>query len=86
MNKLTNWFRTKHKIVPTYSQEHKCNGYVAEHHTIFGWIPMPMMQYDGQGEPHQVHSYFKTYEDAVAFIKHETTIIEDETVSDTKGN
>ena len=31
-------------------------------------------------------NFFNTYKDALTFLKHETTILTDEKISDTKGN
>lgn len=78
-------FQTTYKIVPTYTRDNKCNGYVPKKKTIIGWMPFQMYQFDEEGNMQEVEAYFKTYQDALTFVKHETTILSDEEISNAKN-
>lgn len=80
-----NIFKAKYKIVPTYSQDNKRNGYIPLSKTIIGWMPLSMYQLGADGEVKQVEALFKTYEDAMAFVKHETSILSDEEIFSAKN-
>lgn len=79
------WFKTEYKIVPTYSKDNKCNGYVPLSRNIIGWLPLRMYQYDEENNLQEVNAFFKTYEAALTFVKHETTILTDEEISNAKN-
>lgn len=80
-----NWFKTEYKIVPTYSKDNKRSGYVPLSRNIIGWWPLKMYQHDENGNIQEVEAFFKTYEDALTFVKHETTILTDEEISGAKN-
>jgi hypothetical protein len=83
--KLNNLFKTEYKIVPTYSKDNKRNGYVPLSKSIVGWLPLKMYQCDENGDKQEVEAFFKTYEDALTFVKHETTILTNEEISSAKN-
>lgn len=78
-------FKTEYKIVPTYSSDNKRNGYVPLSRSIIGWFPLKMYQSDDNGVLQEVEAFFKTYEDAIAFVKHEITILTDEEILSAKN-
>lgn len=78
-------FKTQYKIVPTYSKDNKRNGYVPMSKYIFGWLPLKMYQIDEDGHMQEVEAFFKNYEDALSFVKHETTILSDEEILGAKN-
>lgn len=78
-------FKTEYKIIPTYSADNKRNGYMPLSRNIIGWFPLKMYQFDENAELQEVEAFFKTYEDALAFVKHETTILTDEEILDAKN-
>lgn len=80
-----NLFKTEYKIVPTYSTDNKCNGYVPLSKSFIGWMPLRMFQFNAEGKMQEVEAYFKTYEEALTFIKHETSILTDEEILDAKN-
>lgn len=77
-------FKTEYKIVPTYSKENKRNGYVPLSKNIIGWWPLKMFQYNEDGTISETEAFFKTYEEAMSFIKHEISILSDEEILGTK--
>lgn len=80
-----NLFKTEYKIVPTYSKDNKRNGYVPLSKTIVGWWPLKMFQMDEDNRIQQVDAFFRTYEDALTFVKHETTVLNDEEILSAKN-
>lgn len=80
-----NFFKTKYKIVPTYSQDNKRNGYIPLAKLIIGWMPLTMYQLGDDGKIKEIEAFFKTYEDAMAFVKHETSILTDEEILSAKN-
>lgn len=81
----SNLFKTEYKIVPTYSPNNESNGYVPLSRNIVGWLPLRMFQFNEDGELKETDAFFKTYEDALSFIKHETTILTDEEILNAKN-
>lgn len=85
MGKLTNWFKAKYKIVPTYTSGKKISGYMPLKSSWVGYyVPMAMLQDDGSGRMKQVDAWFTNYADAINFLKHETKIITHEEIFGTK--
>lgn len=74
------WFDTQYKIVPTYSQNNTCNGYVAMSRWLFIWYPLKRYQFNGDGGRVEVDAFFVTYEDAITYLQHEITLMTDEEV------
>lgn len=81
MGIFKDWFKTKYKIVPVYNAKNAICGYTVVSKNIIGWLPLPMFQSDDEGNVDSTDSIFKTYEDAITFLKHETTILTDEEIS-----
>ena len=79
------WFKTKYKIVPVYTGEYEIYGYTVLSKTFIMWSPM-RMYYSNGDVPLAVDNTFKTYADALIFLKHETTIMTDEEVSNPTNN
>lgn len=85
MNKIKQWFRPRYKIVPTYTADNQINGYMPLEHAFVDYMRMPMLQMDTDGTFRETDAWFKTYEDALNFLKHETKILNDEEISDTEN-
>lgn len=81
MGKLTQWFTEKYKIVPTYTSDRKINGYMPLKKSWIGYyVPMMMLQDNGDGRMKQVDAWFDNYNNALLFLKHETKIITNEEI------
>lgn len=85
MSSLKKLFKTEYKIVPTFDVDNNCNGYVPLSRSIFGWFPLRMYQTDNDGKLDTTDAFFRTYEDALSFVKHETQILTDEEISSAKN-
>lgn len=85
MSFIKDWFKTKYKIVPVYTQKNEICGYTVLSKNVVGWIPLQIYQTADMGFV-QTDNFFNTYEEALTFLKHETTILTDEKISDTKRN
>lgn len=85
MSFIKDWFKTKYKIVPVYTQKNEICGYTVLSKNVVGWIPLQIYQTADMGFA-QTDNFFNTYEEALTFLKHETTILTDEKISDTKRN
>ena len=83
MSLIKDWFKTKYKIVPVYTQKSEICGYTVLSKNVVGWIPLQIYQTADMGFA-QTDNFFNTYEEALTFLKHETTILTDEKISDTK--
>lgn len=80
MGKLNKIFKTRYKIVPTYTKDNKINGYVPLSKIIIGWAPLLMYQFDEDGKKNETEAYFKTYEDAIDFVRYEEKILTDDEI------
>lgn len=86
MSFIKDWFKTKYKIVPLYQKREIC-GYTILSKSSIGWSPVQFYRQPDVGlSLLPVDCVFNTYEDALTFLKHETTILTDEKISDTEGN
>ncbi len=81
----SNLFKTEYKIVPTFSVDNKKNGFVPLAKSFIGWYPLRMYQFNKDGLLQEVNAFFKTYEEALTFVKHETAILTDEEILDAKN-
>lgn len=86
MSILKDWFKTKYKIIPVYNLQNKICGYTILIKSILGWVQLQMYQVQEGMGVNETDNIFQTYEDAMVFLKHETTILTDEKISDTKNN
>lgn len=78
-------FKTEYKIVPTFSVDNAKNGYVPLQKSLIGWYPLRMYQFNKDGVMQEVNAFFKTYEEALMFVKYETAILTDEEILDAKN-
>lgn len=85
MSFIKNWFKTKYKIVPVYTPKNEICGYTVLSKNIIGWMQLQVYQANDKSVDSS-DNFFNTYKDALTFLKHETTILTDEKISDTKGN
>lgn len=82
MSFIKDWLKAKYKIVPVYTTGSKIIGYTVLHKDCLGWLPMKMYE---QGESEMLSSVdcmFSSYDDALSFLKHNTTILTNEKISD----
>lgn len=85
MSFIKDWFKTKYKIVPVYTQKNEICGYTVLSKNAVGWIPLQIYRAADIGLA-PTDNFFNTYEDALTFLKHETIILTDEKISDTERN
>lgn len=86
MSKLRNWFKPTYKIVPTYGQDNKVNGYMPMRKAFMGYIKMPMMRLDNNGNLTEVDAWFSDYQEAVDFLIYVTKTITNEEIFSTENN
>ena len=86
MSKLSDWFKPKFKIMPTYSAEKMINGYIPIKKNIVGYYPMTMLQQTENGKYEEVMAIFPNYKNAMDFLKHATKIISYEEISSPKND
>lgn len=86
MSKIKKWFQPRYKIVPTYTADNKVNGYMPLKHSCLDYMQMPMLQIGADGNFHQTNAWFKTYDDAMEFLKHEVKVFDDEEISHTEND
>lgn len=85
MSRLKEWFQTKYKIVPVYTTEFQIYGYKILSKFILAWLPVGMYEFH-DGEAVSVDNIFKSYDDALNFLKHETTVFTNEKIPNTTNN
>lgn len=78
-------FKTKYKIIPVYKTPSEICGYTVMTKSIIGWAPIPMCQQQKDNIT-PVDNIFKTYEDAITFLKHETKILTNEEIYPAKND
>ena len=83
MSFIKEWFKAKYKIVPVYTEKNEICGYTVLAKDMIGWVPLQSFHVSESGFA-PTNNFCNTYEDALAFLKHETTILTDEEISDTK--
>lgn len=85
MSFIKNWFKTKYKIVPVYTQKNEICGYTVLSKNVVGWMPLQSYHVSDLGFA-PTDNFFSTYEDALTFLKHETIILTDEEISNTQDH
>lgn len=85
MSFINDWFKAKYKIVPVYTEKNEICGYTVLAKDMIGWVPLQSFHVSESGFV-PTNNFCNTYEDALNFLKHETTILADEEISDTKRN
>lgn len=83
MSFMKDWFKTKYKIVPVYTQKNEICGYTVLSKVAIGWMQTQVYRVTDTGL-FLKDSLFNAYEDALTFLKHETTTLTDEKISDTE--
>lgn len=83
MSCFKDWFKTKYKIIPVYNAEYDICGYTVMSKTVLGWWPVHVYQHT-EDRLNPVDNVFKTYKEALTFLKHKTTILSDEEISNTE--
>lgn len=85
MSIFKDWFKTKYKIIPVYKTPSVICGYTVMTKSVIGWAPIPMCQQQ-EDSIAPVDNIFKTYEDAITFLKHETKILTNEEIYPTTND
>lgn len=79
MSFFKDWMKTKYKIVPVYNPKSEICGYTVLFHNIISWLPVKMYLHV-EDDFILTDNVFATYDEAMTFLKHETTIITDEEI------
>lgn len=88
MGLLKKWFQPKYKIVPVYTSTYGVVfGFAVMRKRFAKWVIMKMyVTTRGSDDTICYDALFATYENALDFVNHETTIIENEKVHNPKDD